>query len=299
MLHETSTTSSNFQGQGSATAGPSQVSAEARREMKEWLFPRLSQSKDFLFIEQDESLQRTLQGGKFLHIMPPSQERFERELPNPTLPPELAKHIADAFEARIATASRPNMFCYSCRHPLGTRPPSGPRGEPSTVIYIRGARYTHGRCNPVWWELANGQRLLSCTHAHLQFTWAVVGSLVHSMVTGARIECDCGNDPLHTLYAYFLDNLDIGREAAVDLPHAMGIVQLLRWKPTALVQEASGGKIAKVAGNMLGSGKVEIRYRTDAGTAAEKYTWVPIDSLPIPRGVRGRCPKCGEVQRLE
>ncbi len=274
------------------------------RDGREQILLALGRSRDLLSIMEAEQLVGTLKGGKFLHVLPPNHEGSQQELPNPVPPPEIvqemrevSEHLAD-YEARMATASRPNVFCGSCRHPLGKRPPSGPKGEAPTVVYVRGARYAPRECHKLWWDLPDGQRLLSCTHAHLDFTWAVIASVLHSFTTGQRSECDCDAVELHALYKYFMENRAAGMRAIIDLPHAMGIVQLLRWKPTALVQ-LGPREVVKVRGDMLGSGRVRVRYRTDDDSPAEKYAWVPIDGIPVPRGTRGKCPRCGAVQRLE
>jgi hypothetical protein len=197
--------------------------------------------------------------------------------------------------AQIARASKPSIFCGRCRSPLGTRLPAGPKGEPAPVVYVRGARCVPRTCNKLWWEVLDGRRVLSCTHAHLEATQDVFRELMHPP-TRAHL-ATCPDRESHAYVAHVRDSRALMDAINDDWTYAFGVAQLIRWKNTALLHQ--GRVILKLEVDRIALGRVRMPYDFGDGELVARDVQVPVDGIPLFRGTRGRCPKCGHVQRLE
>ncbi len=197
----------------------------------------------------------------------------------------------------IAAAARPNIRCYSCGHPLGVRPPGGPRGESPPCVYIRTARAYTYRCSPLWWEVPGDKNQRACVHARYFSTLAVL-EVINAGSDPAHI-AECPERGLHELASrvealVVTGKLDIG-EAGERWTDLLGTVQLIRWKSSAILD--TGGNVFKMSGDQLAGHRVTVLYSDDG--KVKKTIWVPGDSTAVFMGTRGRCPKCRHVQRLE
>ena len=200
-----------------------------------------------------------------------------------------------AHFAQVARSSKPSIFCAHCRSPLGTRLPAGPKGEPAPVVYVRGARCVPRTCSKLWWELLDGRRVLSCTHAQLEATLNVFHEL-NCPPSQAHLDT-CPDREGHAYVAHLRDSRELMGAINDDWTYAFGVAQLIRWKNTALLHH--GRVILKLEADRIAIGKVKLPYNLDDGTLAIRKAHVPVDGIPLFRGTRGRCPKCGHVQRLE
>lgn len=213
--------------------------------------------------------------------------------------------------------TKPNIFCqtYRCGHPLGIRPPHGPRGEaPPGFVFIRTARGKAYAVAQLEWELADGRVGKATPHEmHLRAIlrrrreqwgdeeemlltgdgWEFAKSLeqrFHGLRRRATAETD---DEKAAVSAVLLGRI-LGDTPPPDPLGA--IVRLRRWKKTARFDGALGKyQIARIEE----TGMVHaVHYLSRNGTCATKRLALPYDASPIKRGARGRCPRCRAVHPL-
>jgi len=99
----------------------------------------------------------------------------------------------------------PNVFCEQCHHPLGIRPPGGPRGEePPPFIYVRSARHSLvGEMLDLEWIAPDGaiQRLPGVTF---------IAAAIHEEQAGVRHEEAEARRHLRAMEDEWLDEFPIG-----------------------------------------------------------------------------------------
>ncbi len=269
---------------------------------------------DKLFLPlSDDELEKQLYGVQFPSWPPKNTERM---LPSSqtTLPVDrvrcelmtvgwerdgevitLSDEEQKAIFREVERASKPSIFCAQCRHPLGMRLPGGPKGEAPPIVYVRGPGPTPGSCKKLWWELLDGRHVQNCSHCRLHNTLG----LLHALQFPDTEEhvASCSDRELHELVNHVQHDSEILERVREDWMYALGIAQLIRWKNTALVHNYNA--ILKVDTTRLALATARIPYYQGSAALVHKEAYVPVDGVPLFRGTRGRCPKCGHVQRLE
>ncbi len=200
-----------------------------------------------------------------------------------------------AERRQIELYSRPNIFCTTCEHPLGIRLPRGPQGEEPPVVYVRGSWARPGVCNQLWWERLDGSPSRSCVHSRVDRVVAILHGL--AFPDTAEHIAACPERELHAEIARIERDMAARQHVQVDWTYAFGVVQLVKWKNTALLH--NGDALLKLDAKSIALPLVSVPYIQGTGGFVQMRVHVPADGIPLIPGTRGRCPKCGHVQRLE
>lgn len=212
--------------------------------------------------------------------------------------PEKAAALLRAMPADVVP--KPNVACAACRHPLGIRPPGGPRGEvPPPLVYVRGALR-----EPVQQLLLLGFYLphdTAALFARLQERGAAL--LDREMLTGTWLGAVAGRlgERDRDLAGEIVRRVIVPEEYPGQLwqwwTERIGIVEADRWKKSSRLEHPSepGATIIVKAVVPL---PAPIYYRGIEGQLEEKVVYVPVDATGLPLGIRVRCPRCRRVQQL-
>lgn len=217
----------------------------------------------------------------------------------------LAAHGRDKAEALLRAmpegiALKPNVACETCRHPLGIRPPGGPRGEPPPpVVFVRGAiREPAQRLLLVGFRMPHNTAAL---RARLRERGAAL--LDREMLNDTWLGAEAAALPEgdRDLAGEIVRRVIVREERPGQLwrwwVDRVGIVQVDRWKKSSRLDHPLDPDTQIIVKGVLPL-PVPIYYAGIDGRLDEKVLYLPVDATMLPRDVRVRCPKCRGVQRL-